>query len=82
MQELDPCRKLIVLKPEGIRRVGKPKLRWSESVEEDLKNMGVRNWRCNQQDREQWKTILEEADVNQGLQCQRKKKKKEQEEVT
>ena len=26
MQELDPCRKLTVLKPEGTRRLGKPKL--------------------------------------------------------
>jgi hypothetical protein len=26
MQELDPCRKLTVLKPEGSHRVGKPKL--------------------------------------------------------
>jgi len=45
MQELDPCRKLTVLKPEGTRRVGKPKLRWTESVEEDLKKKGLRNWR-------------------------------------
>ena len=41
----DPCRKLTLLKPEGNRRVGKPQLRWLESVEENLKNMGVRNWR-------------------------------------
>jgi len=34
MQELDPSRKLILLKSEG-----KPKLRWLEAVEEDLKNM-------------------------------------------
>jgi hypothetical protein len=34
MQELDPCRKLTVLKPEGTQHVGKPKLRWQESVEE------------------------------------------------
>jgi len=27
MYELDSCRKLTVLKPEGTRRVGKPKLR-------------------------------------------------------
>jgi len=47
MQELDPCRKLTVLKPEGTRRVGKPKLRWTESVEEDLKKKGLRNWRRN-----------------------------------
>jgi len=45
MQELDPCRKLTVLTAEGTRRVGKRKLRWLESVEGDLKKMGVRNWR-------------------------------------
>jgi hypothetical protein len=45
MHELDRCRKLTLLKPEGNRRVGKPEVRWLESVEEDLKQMGVRNWR-------------------------------------
>jgi len=45
MQELDHCRKLTVLKTEGIRRVGKRKMRWCESVEGDLKKMDVRNWR-------------------------------------
>jgi hypothetical protein len=30
-----------VLKPDGTRRVGKRNLRWPDSVEEDLKNMGV-----------------------------------------
>jgi hypothetical protein len=45
MQELDPCRKLTVLKPEGTRRVRKLKLRWTESVKEDLKKMDLRNWR-------------------------------------
>ena len=44
MQELEPCRKLTHLKPESTRRVGKPKLRWLESVEEDLKKMGVKYW--------------------------------------
>ena len=43
MQELDTCRKHTHLKPESNRRVGKPKLRWLESVEEDLK-MGVTYW--------------------------------------
>jgi len=45
MQGMDPCRELTVLKPDGTRRVGKPKLRWLESIEEDLNKMGVRNLR-------------------------------------
>ena len=44
MQEVGPCRKLTVLKPEGTT-VGKPKLRCLESVEEGLKNVGIRTWR-------------------------------------
>jgi len=39
MQEMDPCRRLIVFKPEVSRRVGKPQLRWLELVEENLKKM-------------------------------------------
>jgi hypothetical protein len=59
--------KLSLLKPEGTGRVGIPKLRWRESDEEDLKNMSVRNWRRKQQDREQWRTTLEEAKFHHGL---------------
>jgi hypothetical protein len=67
MQKLDPWRKLTLLEPEGSRRIGKPKLRWLDSVEEDLKKMGVRNWRCKSQDRKQWRIISEEARVRQEL---------------
>jgi hypothetical protein len=42
MQELDPCRKLTLYKPEGTRRVGKPRARWLESVETDLKKMDIK----------------------------------------
>jgi hypothetical protein len=40
MQELDPCGKLSPLKSEGTRHVGKPTLRWLQSVEENLKMGG------------------------------------------
>jgi len=53
MQELDPCRKLTVLKPDGTRRVGKRRLMWLGSVEEDVKITGVRNWRRESLDREE-----------------------------
>jgi hypothetical protein len=67
MQELDRCRKSTVLKSEGTGRVGKPNLTWLESGEEGLQKMAARNWRKKQQDREQWRTILDEAEVHQEL---------------
>ena len=67
VQEVDPCRKFTVLKLEGTQLVGKCQLMWLESVEEDVKNMGVRNWRRKLQNEEWWRTILEEAKIHQGL---------------
>ena len=45
MQELEPCRKLTAVRAEGTGRVGKLKQGWLESVEGDMKKMGVRYWR-------------------------------------
>jgi hypothetical protein len=56
MQEMDPCRKLALFEPEGSRRVGKRKLRWLESVEEELKKT---DWSRKSQDRVDWRTIWE-----------------------
>ena len=39
MQEMDPCRRLVLLKPKGIGRVGKPQLMWPEYFEENLNLM-------------------------------------------
>jgi hypothetical protein len=44
MQEQNACRKLTLQKPQGTRRVGRSAIRWLDSIEEDLKIMGVRNW--------------------------------------
>jgi hypothetical protein len=67
MQELDPCRKLTLHKPEGTRRVGKPRVKWLESVETDLRKMGVKNWSRKTRGREEWRTILNEAKLHQRL---------------
>ena len=49
LQEVDPCRKFTHLKLEGTELVGKCQLMWLVSVEEDVKNMSIRNWRCKSQ---------------------------------
>jgi hypothetical protein len=43
MHELDPCRKLTVLNPEGSLHEGKPKENGSELIEGFGKEMCVRN---------------------------------------
>jgi hypothetical protein len=38
-------------KPEGGRGVGRPKLRWLDDAEADIKTLGIRKWRLKAQDR-------------------------------
>jgi hypothetical protein len=41
-------------KPEGTRKVGRPRLRWEESVWQDIRILGIRNWRNLASNREEW----------------------------
>jgi hypothetical protein len=36
----------------GIRRVGRPPIRWLESIEEDLRNIGIGIWKRMAVDRD------------------------------
>jgi hypothetical protein len=45
MHEQNPCRKVTLHKPEDTRRDCRPATGWLDSIEEDIKIMGVRNWR-------------------------------------
>jgi hypothetical protein len=48
-------------KPEGRRGVGRPRLRWLDNVEADIKALGVKRWRIKAQDRKEWSAILREV---------------------
>jgi hypothetical protein len=48
------------------RSVGKPKKRWSDDVENDLKKMGVRGWRKITKNRDTWKLILKKTRILHG----------------
>jgi hypothetical protein len=48
-------------KPEGRRGVGRPRMRWMDDVEADIKALGVERWRIKAQDRKEWSEILGEA---------------------
>ncbi|XP_073998627.1 repressed by TOR isoform X3 [Rhodnius prolixus] len=53
--------------PEGRRKVGRPRKRWLEVVEGDLRRLGVRNWRRKATDRESWRQITKDVKALQGL---------------
>jgi hypothetical protein len=42
--------KVFLDKPDGRRIVGRPKLRWLDSIENDLKSMGMRRCRKKAED--------------------------------
>jgi hypothetical protein len=38
-------KKIFNTKPDGSRSVGRPKLRWEDSVDQDMRILGVKNWK-------------------------------------
>jgi hypothetical protein len=59
-------KKLYNNKPEGLTLVGRPRKRWLDEVEQDLKQMGVRGWKRRAQNRDEWRSTLREAKVLHG----------------
>jgi hypothetical protein len=63
-------KKIFNTKPEGIRKVGKPKLRREECVCQDIRILGIKNWRSVALNREERRIILRKARAHKGLSCQ------------
>jgi hypothetical protein len=53
--------KIFERKLEGRRGRGRPRLRWINDVEDDLRELGVKRWRTKVLDREEWASIIREA---------------------
>ena len=60
-------KKLTEWEPCSSIPVGRPRLRWLDQVEEDLKNTKVRNWKEKCKDRRLWNEIIKQANTHQGL---------------
>ena len=54
-------------KPHATRLKGKPRLRWDDDVRDDLRKMGVNNWKQKAQERKPWRGIIEQAKTHKEL---------------
>jgi len=56
--EEETVRTVLEWRPTGKRPRGRPRNRWLDTVEEDLKKIGVREWRTLIHNREEWRQIV------------------------
>jgi hypothetical protein len=47
----ETVKKVFMRNPDGRRNAGRPKLRWLDCIENDLKSMRVKSWRKKAEDR-------------------------------
>ena len=60
-------RKIFNTKPDDARSVGRPKLRWEDGVDQDIRILGVKNWMKVALNRDEWVKLLKKARPHQGL---------------
>ena len=63
-------KKIFNTKPDGARSAGRPKLRWEDGVDPDMRILGVKNWKKVALDRDEWAKLLKKARAHQGLSSQ------------
>ena len=53
--------KLVVGKPEGKRTVCRPRMRWENNINHDLREIDWDDWKSLAEDREVWRTYVHAA---------------------
>jgi hypothetical protein len=61
VSDVRTVKKVFVGKADGRREAGRPKLRWLDCSENDLKSTGVKSWRKKAEDRSAWAIIVKEV---------------------
>ncbi|KAJ4425668.1 hypothetical protein ANN_27864 [Periplaneta americana] len=60
-EERSLLRKIYREKPVGRRCVERSRKKWIEGIEEDIKQMDIREWRRRTQDRREWASIARQS---------------------
>jgi hypothetical protein len=67
MEKTRTTRKITEWTPYKARPVGRPRLRWMDQVEEDLKRMRITGGKVRVEDREEWHKSVEQTKTHPGL---------------
>lgn len=60
-------RKMLYGAPGGVRKRDRPRLRWLDDLEADMRNLGIWGWRRTTRNHVEWPRMVAEALVLQGL---------------
>ena len=59
-----------IFKPDGARSVGRPKLRWEDGVDQDMRILGFKNWKKVALNGDKYAQLLEKARAHHELSSQ------------
>ena len=59
-------KKIFKTKPDGVRRAGRPELRWEDGVDQDMRISEVKNWEKVALDKDEWAKLLKKARTFRG----------------
>jgi hypothetical protein len=63
MPETRSVKRVFLGKHNGRRRRGRPRKRWLDDLEEDLRKLGVKGRRRKAEDREEWRHVVKKAEA-------------------
>jgi hypothetical protein len=67
MNDKRTLKNILNTKLDGVRRVGIPKMRWEDDVDQYMRILEVKNWKKVALDRDEWAKLLKKARAHQGL---------------
>ena len=63
-------KKVFKSRPEGKRKIERPKLRSKDCIMDDIRTLGIKNWSSLALNREEWRRLLKKARVHMELSSQ------------
>jgi hypothetical protein len=63
MEDFRLSKKILNAKMDKKRKIDRPKLKWFDDVQTNIRTLGIKRWMYKAQDRQEWARITREAKV-------------------